>query len=189
MKHALSRLACAAALTFSLGAQAAVVTFDTMGPIDIDNNTNVATYQESGFTLYGQAASYLTVGGIGSAGSGGLFLVANSPLLLSTTGGGLFSLLGLDYGLLDPQAATGVLTVEGLLNDNSLLSAMLTLGDLASFQFQGWSGLRSVTFSATADLVLDNINAVPEPGTAALAALALSGLALARRRRAPAAQS
>ena len=64
-----------------------------------------------------------------------------------------------------------------------------TLGDLASFQFQSWSGLRSVTFSANADLVLDNINAVPEPGTAALAALALSGLVLARRRRAPAAQS
>ena len=188
MKHALSRLACAAALTFSLGAQAAVVTFDTMGPIDIDNNTNVATYQESGFTLSGQAASYLTVGGIGSAGSGGLFLATGNPLTLALTGGGLFNLLSLDYGLLSPPGA-GDLTVEGLLDDNSLLTAMLALGDLASFQFQGWSGLRSVTFSATADLVLDNINAVPEPGTAALAALALSGLALARRRRAPAAQS
>lgn len=179
MQHALSRLSCAAALTLAIGAQAAIVSFDTPTQIDIDNN--VASYQESGFVLSGQAASYLTLDTIGRAGSGGLVLVANSPLMLTTAGGGLFSLLGIDYGLLDPAGA-GVLTIEGLLNDNSLLNAMLELGDLASFQFQGWSGLKSVTFSATADLVLDNINAVPEPGTAALAALAFSGLVLVRRR-------
>ena len=179
MQHALSRLSCAAALTLAIGAQAAIVSFDTPTQIDIDNN--VASYQESGFVLSGQAASYLTLDTIGSAGSGGLFLAANSPLMLTTAGGGLFSLLGIDYGLFDPDGA-GVLTIEGLLNDNSPLNAMLELGDLASFQFQGWSGLKSVTFSATADLVLDNINAVPEPGTAALAALAFSGLVLVRRR-------
>ncbi len=181
MQHALSRLSCAAALTLAIGAQAAIVSFDAPTQIDIDNNTNVASYQESGFVLSGQAPSYLTLHTIGSAGSGGLFLVANSPLMLTTAGGGLFSLLGIDYGLFDPDGA-GVLTIEGLLNDNSLLNAMLALGGLASFQFQDWSGLKSVTFSATADLVLDNINAVPEPGTAALAALAFSGLVLVRRR-------
>ena len=183
MAHTLTRLACAAALTCSIGAQAALVTFDTPALIDIDNNTFVATYQESGFNLTGPATSYLPLDAIGSAGSGGLLVFADSPLTLTSAGGGLFSLLGIDYGLFDTMGS-GSLTVEGLLNDNSLLTEMLALGDLASFQFQGWSGLKSVTFTATADLVLDNINAVPEPGSAALAMLALSGLALVRRRRA-----
>jgi uncharacterized protein (TIGR03382 family) len=183
MAHTLTRLACAAALTFSIGAQAALVTFDTPALIDIDNNTNVATYQESGFNLTGLAGTYLTLDGFGTAGSGGLVVVANSPLTLASPSGGLFSLLGIDYGLLDPQSS-GSLTIEGLLSDNSLLTEMLALGDLANFQFQGWSGLKSVTFTGDADLVLDNINAVPEPGSGALAVLALSGLALVRRRRA-----
>ena len=182
MRHLLTRLGCIAALGFSIGAQAAILTFDTPAQIDIDNNTSLATYAESGYVLSGQAGSYLTLDAIGRSGTGGLFLVANSPLMLAAGGGGLFSLRGLDHGLLDPQSM-GELSVEGLLNDNSLLQAMIPLGDLSAFQFQGWSGLRSVTFSATADLLLDNIQAVPEPGTAALAALALSGLVLGRRRR------
>jgi hypothetical protein len=182
MAHTLTKLACAAALTFSIGAQAALVTFDTPALIDIDTNTDVATYQESGFNLTGPAASYLPLDDIGSAGSGGLLVFAGNPLTLTSVGGGLFSLLGIDYGLF--SGGPGSLTVEGLLNDNSLLTEMLALGDLANFQFQGWSGLKSVTFTATADLVLDNINAVPEPGSAALVMLALSGLALVRRRRA-----
>ena len=183
MQPLLYRLGCAAAaLSLSVGAQAAILTFDAPALIDIDNNTNLATYAESGYVLSGQAGSYLPLDAIGNAATGGLFLVANSPLMLTASGGGLFSLLGLDHGLLDPQSM-GALTVEGLLNDNSLLQAMIPLGDLTGFQFQGWSGLRSVTFSATADLVLDNINAVPEPGTGALVALAFSGLILGRRLR------
>lgn len=181
MKKLLSSLACAAALSLTAGVQAAIVTFDSPGAVDIDNNTNLATYHEAGFRFAGDAASYLTLDGIGSGGTGGLFVLANSPLTFTAAGGGLFSLLGLDYGLYDPQD-TGVLNIHGLLGDNSQLNEMLALGALSGFSFQGWSNLREVTFSANAAFVLDNVNAVPEPGSMAVVLAGLAGLALARRR-------
>ncbi len=183
MKKTLLALACVATMGLANVGHAAILTFDMPALIDIDNNTGVATYQEGGFVLSAQAPTFLTLDGIGAGGSGGLYVLANNPLTLMAAGGGVFSLLGLDFGwndVMDP----GVLDIQGLTADNSVLSEMLTLAALQSFSFQGWGNLQQVSFSATADVVLDNINAVPEPGSAALTLAALSGLLLVRRRNA-----
>ena len=183
MKKTLLALACVATMGLANVGHAAILTFDMPALIDIDNNTGVATYQEGGFVLSAQAPTFLTLDNIGTAGSGGLFVLANSPLTLMAAGGGVFSLLGLDFGLNDPNEA-GVLDIQGLLGDNSVLGQQLNLGALQNFSFQGWGNLRQVSFNATADVVLDNLNAVPEPGSAALTLAALSGLLLVRRRSA-----
>ena len=51
MKILWTAMACAAALCAVGTAQAGVLTFNDPGVIDIDNNTNVATYTESGLAL------------------------------------------------------------------------------------------------------------------------------------------
>ena len=80
MRNVLSSLACVMALCTGSVAQAALVTFNNPSVIDIDPNTNVASYNEAGFTFSGAAASFLPLDGIGSGGSGGLFVLANSLL-------------------------------------------------------------------------------------------------------------
>ena len=184
MRNVLSTLACAVALCAGPAAQAAIVTFNNPTLIDTDPVTNVASYNEAGFTFSGDAASFLPLDGIGSGGSGGLFVVANGLLKLSASSGGLFDLQSLDFGLFDPLNTTPppLLVVEGLLANNSLLTQALGLGALASFGFTNWTGLQEVRFSANADFVLDNVSAVPEPASWALIALALVGLGVSRRR-------
>jgi hypothetical protein len=183
MKKTLCALACFVGMGLATVSHAAVLTFDMPALIGIDNNTGVATYHEGGFVLSAQAPTFLTLDGVGTGGTGGLFFLANNPVTLMAAGGGLFSLLGLDFALNDPNE-TGVLNIQGWLDDNSMLNEMLSLATLQSFNFQGWGNLRQVSFSATADVVLDNINAVPEPASAALTLAALSGLVLVRRRSA-----
>ena len=184
MRNVLSTLACAVALCAGPAAQAALVTFNNPTLIDIDPVTNVASYNEAGFTFSGDAASFLPLDFIGSGGSGGLFVLANSLLKLSASSGGLFDLQSLDFGLFDPlnTAPSPLLVVEGLLANNSLLIQTLGLDALASFGFTNWTGLQEVRFSANADFVLDNVSAVPEPASWALIALALVGLGVSRRR-------
>ena len=184
MRNVLSTLACAVALCAGPAAQAALVTFNNPTLIDIDPVTNVASYNEAGFTFSGDAASFLPLDFIGSGGSGGLFVVANGLLKLSASSGGLFDLQSLDFGLFDPLNTTPppLLVVEGLLANNSLLTQALGLGALANFGFTNWTGLQEVRFSANADFVLDNVSAVPEPASWALIALALVGLGVSRRR-------
>ena len=186
MRYVLSTLACVMALCTGSVAQAALVTFNNPSVIDIDPNTNVASYNEAGFTFSGEAASFLPLDGIGSGGSGGMFVLANRLLKLTASSGGLFSLQSLDFGLSDLQSATTApsLLIEGLLADSSLLSQTLPLGTLANFRFANWTGLQEVRFSANTDFVLDNVNAVPEPASLALVALGIAGMAATRRKRA-----
>jgi hypothetical protein len=190
MRNVLSTLACAVALCAGPAAEAALVTFNNPTLIDIDPVTNVASYNEAGFTFSGDAASYLPLDFIGSGGSGGLFVLANSLLKLTASSGGLFDLQSLDFGLFDSQSTTPPpsLLVEGFLANKGLLTQTLGLGALASFGFANWTGLQEVRFSANADFVLDNVSAVavplavPEPVSLALVALAIAGVAVTRRK-------
>ena len=180
MKPHLSILALAATLSFG-GAQAGVITFDDPGAIVIDDTTNVATYSEAGFAISGDAASFLTL-------DGGLVGFSGAPLTLKPEGGGLFSLLGQDFEFFDIGFGElpGELSLTGLLDGVPVASVSFALGGPASASFgSDWARLTEVSFSAGSAFRLDNIaaNGVPEPGSAALAALALLGLATQARRR------
>lgn len=196
MNKLLCRFACLAAFCLSTSAQAAVLTFNSPELIDIDTNF-VATYPESGFLITGDAPFFLPLDGIGTGGTGGLQVSANSLISLMPSGGGLFRLIGLDYAAFDlfdigfdPSAS---LVVTGLLNGGGTLEQTVLLNDLAfsSLSFQSWNNLIAVSFLATADFALDNIEAaqIPEPASLALVSVGLMGLALARRRRRPVAHA
>ena len=174
---ALSSLACAAALCGAGPAQAALVTFDPgiSVMVEIDNATGATRYDEAGFRFSAPGVAFQPLDGVGTAGSDALFLLAGSQTGFAAVNGGLFSLLGLDY--------SGDLLVEGYVGGMQTLSQHLMGSNLASFSFSpAWSGLSQVTFSATADSVIDSINAVPEPTSWALIGLGLLGLAAKRRR-------
>lgn len=177
MKKLLTAMACAAALCVGGMAQANVLTFNDPCVIDIDNNTAVATYTESGFTISGQAATFLP---LDSALVGGF---DSTPFSLKNLFGGAFSLLSLDFAFYGLGIEPGLLTVTGLGN-GAPVEQVFDLSSPGSFSFGAeWAGLTEVTFSASSGFSLDNINAVPEPGSLALTALALTGLIVGARQR------
>ncbi len=171
----------AAALWAGGAAHAAVITFNDPAVIEIDNNTGVATYTEAGYTIRGPAASFLPidmqlVGGFDT-----------TPFSLIQLGGGVFSLLSLDFDFYDLGFgdASSTLTINGLLDGAVVMSSSVGLGGPGSLMFgAGWAQLDEVSFTGTAGFSLDNIQAVaravPEPGTWLLSALALSGLGALR---------
>jgi len=178
--------AAAAALCLAGGAQAATVTFNTPGVIEVDANF-VATYTEAGYQIQGQAPDFLLLGNIGG-GNG--FLVGGfagtGPITLMEAAGGIFSLLSLDLAYYDLGDLAGTLTISGMLNGAQVATSIFDLGVPESITFLGanWAQLTQVSFLATSGFSLDNINvaAVPEPGTLALVGLAAAGLAFTRRR-------
>jgi len=177
-------LAAAAALCLAGGAQAALVTFNNPGVIEVAPNF-VATYTESGYKIQGQAADFLLL----DNGAGNGFLVGGFagalPITLMASAGGIFSLLSLDFAYYNLGDPAGSLTISGMLNDTQVATGIFTLGAPESITFgANWAQLTQVSFLATSGFSLDNLRvaAVAEPGTLALVGLAAAGLAFTRRR-------
>lgn len=181
MRLFLTRLACAAALCASAAAHAGVVTFDDPAVITIGPD-GTAVYAEAGFTISGQAASFLTLDGALISGFDA------GAISLAAAGGQPFGLQSFDYGFYDLGFgnAPGVLSILGLLNGAAVAAQSFPLGGNASATFGSqWANLTEVRVSGTTGFALDNItgNAVPEPGTLSLAVLALAALGWRHRRR------
>lgn len=174
MRVLLTNLACAAALCAGTAAHAGVVTFDDPAVIAITPD-GTAVYTEAGFTLSGQAASFLTldealVSGF-DAGSISLMALDGLP----------FGLQSFEYAFFDLGfgSAPGVLSVQGLLNGSTVVAQSFALGENTAAMFGSpWAHLTEVRFSGTTGFALDNItvSAVPEPGTLGLVVLALATL-------------
>lgn len=185
MKKFIRLLTAAAALSCASISQAEVIDFDIPTTIEIDNESGIATYSEDGFAITGTAASFLTIDGIGTSMSPGLFLVGGDTISLRSANNGLFSFAGLDAGPFGSDLAT-VLSITGLFGDNTQLTTMIELADFGSYKLSGFTGLTELRFSAAADVVLDNLLVsgaeVPEPGSVALLLLGAGAMVGARRR-------
>ena len=189
-------LALAATLA-SLGAQAGLVTFD---PVDEQGSTLAAgdaiTAMGFNFTQFNAAPATLfagdLVGAYASNGSNTLFAGNAAEIVLTAAGGGLFNLASLEVGggnLGDLTTWATELQLFGLTANNMTLMSTVQLDPnsmgLAMVGLSNFTNLTQVSFRVAAgDFSLDNLRlqAVPEPASWALIALALVGVGVSRRR-------
>jgi len=175
-------LALAATVCLAASAQASVVLNFNMPALVGFNPDGTQTLVEQGYQLNGPQFSFLPIDNAGN----GVIVGDGTPFSLQQVGGGIFSLLSLGYAFDDIFGSpAGDLNLFGLFNGTQVASRTLSLGSLASSMFDNsWTSLTSVRFSATSGFSIDNVNvaAVPEPGSLALAVLALGALVAGGRR-------
>lgn len=177
MKRFISTLGLAALLCGGGAAHAGLITFDNPGVVQIDNNTGIATYSEADYVISGPAASFLP---LNNAMVGGF---DPTPFTLGRLDGGLFGLQSLDVAAFDLGFGPGMLALVGMLGGAQVASLDIDLSQAGHLSFDSsWAQLTSVSFSATGGFALDNIATLPEPGSLALAGVALL-VATTRRRR------
>ena len=182
MKQLRLFILAAAAACIAASAQASVVlNFDNPDLITFSPDFSTQTLVESGYALSGPAFSFFPIDNAGD----GVIVGDGTSFSLQQVGGGIFSLLGLDYAF-DPifGPTAGDLSVVGLIDGIQVAMRTLNLGTLSSALFDdSWQTLTSVTFSASSGFSIDNVAVVPEPSSLALVALSL-GVLVARERRA-----
>ncbi|MGC4076151.1 MAG: PEP-CTERM sorting domain-containing protein [Rubrivivax sp.] len=195
MKLRLLAAAVLAATALPALAAPTVIDFESLAHVDDSIADAGHVYTEHGYTLSdGGSFPFATIGTQAADFIGSTALINDNDDGLTTlarTDGGLFSLLSIDLAELfaDPAAPVHVL-FSGLLADGGTVQQGFTLDGLfgaQTFAFDAsFTNLVSVSWANTADYhQFDNIAVaeVPEPGSAALAGLALVSLGATLRRR------